>query len=83
MLSESKKYQALIRRLLSINSPLKMIQSIIIFVNSCRHKKIELGNKKEKIKNKDVWDYYHHFPIFTLLGVNYRLTLLHMAKFFL
>ena len=47
--SEFKKEQALIKRLLAINSPLKMIQSIIISVKSCEHKMTEIGIKNETI----------------------------------
>ena len=41
---------------------------------------IELGNKNEKIKNKDRCNYCHQFPILTFLGDNHHLTLLYIAK---
>ena len=44
---------------------------------------IEIGNKNEKIKNKDVWNHCHNFLILLLLRANHRLYLLHMAKSFL
>ena len=44
---------------------------------------IDIGNKNEKIRNKDKWNYYHHFPILPLMGDNHRLTLLNMAKSFI
>ena len=41
---------------------------------------ISVGNKNEKIKNKDRWNYCHHMPMLSLLGTNHRLPLFHMAK---
>ena len=52
-------------------------------MNSCEQKWIEIGNKNEKIKNKDRWNYCHHFPILPLLRDNNCLPLLHMDKSFL
>ena len=82
-MSEFKKQEELIKRLLAINLLLKVIQSSIISVNSCKQKMIEIENKNEKNKNKDRWDYCHHFPILPSLGANHCLPLLHMAKFFI
>ena len=66
--------------MLAINSLLKDIQSIIIFVNTQEHKMKEIGNKNETIRNKDEWNYCSHFPILTLFGDNHSLKLLHMDK---
>ena len=68
---------------LAIDSPLKIIQSIIISVKTCENKMIEIGNKNEKLKNKYRWNYCHNFTILPLLGANHRLPLLYMAKSFL
>ena len=69
--------------MLTINFPIKIIQSTIISVNTYKKKIIEIGNKNEKIKNRDKWNYCHDFPILTLLGDNHRLPLIHMAKCFI
>ena len=44
---------------------------------------IEIGDKNEKFKNRDEWNYCHHFPILPLLGDNHRLLLLHTDKRFI
>ena len=44
---------------------------------------IEIGNKNERIRNKDKWNYFHHMPILQLVGDNNCLLLLHMAKRFI
>ena len=67
----------------SMNLPLKVIQSIIISVKTYEHKMIEIGNKNEEIINKDKWNFCHHFPILSLLGVNHHLPLLHKYKSFI
>ena len=51
--SESKKEQGLIKPLLAINPPLKIIQPIISSLNTCEQKMKEIVNKNEKLKNKD------------------------------
>ena len=50
--SESKIEQALIERLIAINLPLKIIQSIISSMNTCKQKMIEIREKNEKLKTK-------------------------------
>ena len=63
--NESKKEQALIKRLLAINLPIKIIQSIIISANSCEQKMTEIGNKNEKLQAKIdgiiviIFEYFH------------------------
>ena len=79
-MSEFKKQEELIKRLLAINLLLKVIQSSIISVNSCKQKMIEIENKNEKNKNKDRWNYCHHFPILLLLGDNHIIPLLHRTE---
>ena len=66
-----------------MNLLLKVIQSIVISVNTYEHKMIEIGNEKVKIKNKYKWNYYHHMPILPLLGANHHLPLLYMDKRFI
>ena len=41
---------------------------------------IAVGKEKEKIRNKDRWNYCHHMPMLSFLGVNHSLLLLHMTK---
>ena len=66
--------------MLAINFPLKVIQSFIIYINTYKHKMIEIGKENEKIKNKGKWYYCHHMRIFPFWGDNHRLPLLHMDK---
>ena len=47
-MSKDRKEEALIKRLLAIIFPLKVIQSIIIFVKTYEQKMIEIGNENEK-----------------------------------
>ena len=51
-LSALKKERALINRLLTINLPFKIIQSIIIYLHSREKKTIEIGNKNKKTKKR-------------------------------
>ena len=44
---------------------------------------IAVGNDNKKIKNKDMWNHFHHMPMLSLLGVNHCLPLFHMAKCFI
>ena len=42
-----------------------------------------METRTKKTKNKDRWNYFHHFPICPLLGDNHCLPLLHTDKGFL
>ena len=44
---------------------------------------IAVGKENKKIKIKDRWNYFHHKPMLSLLGVNNCLPLFHMAKRFI
>ena len=69
--------------MLAINFLLKVIQAVILSMNTYEQEIIEVGNDNEKMKNKDTWNYCHHMPIFKLLGANNRLPLINMARIFI
>ena len=69
--------------MLAINFLIKVIKSMIIPVNNYEQKMIETGNNNEEIKNEDKWNYFHHFPILSLLATNHRLLLLYMGISFI
>ena len=79
---EYKVEQTQIKQLLAKNFPIKVIQSVISTVNTCKQKIIEFGIENKKAINKDKLNYCHSFPILTLLGVNHHLLLLHMSNSF-
>ena len=64
-----KKEEALNKRLLAIKFLLKVIQAIVISVNTHGQKMTEIGNKNIYFYKKDKWNYYHHFPIFHFWGI--------------
>ena len=80
-MSESDIEEAHIERLLAKHSPIKVIQSSISTVNTCKQKIIEY-EKIIKSNNQDKWNYCHHYPILPLLGVNHCLPPLHTSSNF-
>ena len=80
-MSKYKVERAHFKQLLAKHFPVKVIQSIIIKVNTRRQKTIEFVKENKNI-NKYKWNYCHHFQILPLLGVNHHLPLLYMSKNF-
>ena len=52
-------------------------------MNTYEQEMIEVDNKNERIRNKDIWNSCNHMPMFPLLGANHRLLLLNMKKRFI
>ena len=44
---------------------------------------IAVQTENNKIKNKDIWNYFHHMPMLPLLGANHCLPLFHIDELFI
>ena len=76
---ESDVEQEQNKKLLDKKLPIRLIQSVIITVNTCEQKMIEFGKDNIFFNNQDKWNYFHHYPFLKLLGVNHHLPVLHMS----
>ena len=65
---------------MTLNLKYHLIQSIIDVVSLCGKKIIELAKEIIIIPEKDKWEIPTVIPLMPIVGVNHRLTILHMSK---
>ena len=66
-ISKDIKEEALLNRLLAVNSPLKVIHSVILYIHIYKQDIIEVENENKNIKNKDRWN-YSSYAYVTIVG---------------
>ena len=62
-LSQDKTKEAFISSLSAKNFMLKVTQAVIFSINTYRQDMIAVGNKNNKLKNKDRWNYCLHMSM--------------------
>ena len=62
---------------------LKVIQAVISLIYTNEQEILSVGNEKQKIPVKYIWNHCNQMPLHSLLGKNHRLPLFHMTTSFI
>ena len=76
----TKEIETFIQRFRTMNFKYHVIHSVIYIVSLCGKKIIELAKEIIIIPEKDKWEIPTVIPLMPIVGVNHRLTILHMSK---